>query len=82
MHHKTKILFVITKSNWGGAQRYVFDLATNLPKEDFDVSVAFGQHGFLAKELNKADIKTVTLASMQRDISWLADWRNRFFHRR
>jgi hypothetical protein len=23
----TKILFVITKSNWGGAQRYVFDMA-------------------------------------------------------
>ena len=25
-----KILYLITKSNWGGAQKYVFDLATNL----------------------------------------------------
>ncbi len=23
-----KILYVITKANWGGAQRYVYDLAT------------------------------------------------------
>ena len=23
----TRILFVITKANWGGAQRYVYDLA-------------------------------------------------------
>ena len=37
---RTKILFVITKSVWGGAQRYVFDLATNLPKDQFDVAVA------------------------------------------
>ena len=26
---KTKVLFLITKSNWGGAQRYVYDIATN-----------------------------------------------------
>ncbi|OGZ47230.1 MAG: hypothetical protein A3J54_01330 [Candidatus Ryanbacteria bacterium RIFCSPHIGHO2_02_FULL_45_13b] len=39
---RTKILFVITKSVWGGAQRYVFDLATNLPQNQFDVAVACG----------------------------------------
>ncbi|WP_218137178.1 hypothetical protein, partial [Vibrio cholerae] len=27
---KQKILYVITKGNWGGAQRYVFDLAVSL----------------------------------------------------
>ncbi len=27
-----KILYFITKSNWGGTQRYVYDLATNLNK--------------------------------------------------
>ncbi len=39
---RKKILFVITKSVWGGAQRYVFDLATNLPKDKFNVAVACG----------------------------------------
>ena len=33
---KRKILYVITKGNWGGAQRYVFDLAAHLPKDRFE----------------------------------------------
>ena len=28
-----KIFYVITKSNWGGAQKYVYDLATGLSME-------------------------------------------------
>jgi len=42
---KTKILYVITKSNWGGAQRYVYDLATSLPKKEFEVMVVLGGEG-------------------------------------
>ena len=42
-----KVLFCITKSNWGGAQRYVYNLATNLPKEAYTVSVALGGTGVL-----------------------------------
>ncbi|MHB8710396.1 MAG: glycosyltransferase [Minisyncoccota bacterium] len=64
-----KILFVITKSNWGGAQRYVYDLATNLPKDEFEVSVAFGLEGLLAKRLREAGIVTFPLKALQRDVS-------------
>ncbi|HVV39421.1 MAG TPA: glycosyltransferase [Candidatus Paceibacterota bacterium] len=70
---RKKILYVITKSNWGGAQRYVFDLATSLPKEEFEVSVAFGQKGRLAEALQKAGIPTHEIKSLQRDISFGAD---------
>ncbi len=35
---RKKILYVITKSNWGGAQRYVYDLATAYAP-DYDVVV-------------------------------------------
>ncbi|MFA6394029.1 MAG: glycosyltransferase [Patescibacteria group bacterium] len=38
---RKKILYLITQSETGGAQRYVFDLAKNL-KEEYDISVAFG----------------------------------------
>ena len=53
---RKKILFVITKSVWGGAQRYVFDLATNLPQDEFEIAVAYGlsentTHENLAKKL-------------------------------
>lgn len=70
---KKKILFVITKSNWGGAQRYVYDLATNMPGDAFDVSVAFGQPGVLAERLFGAGINTYQIRSLQRDISAVAD---------
>ncbi len=74
-----KILFVITKSNWGGAQRYVYDLAASLPKDEYDVSVAlgrspatgeaFGMKGQLAEKLQEVGIKTYEIAAMQRDIA-------------
>ena len=75
---KKKILFVITKSNWGGAQRYVYDLATALSKTEFEVSVAFGQMGRLADELRTAGIPTYQITSLQRDISLFADIRSFF----
>lgn len=75
---RKKILFVITKSNWGGAQRYVFDLATALPKDRFEASVAFGQPGMLAERLGAARITTYPMPSLQRDVSAIADVRSFF----
>ena len=78
MTPRKKILFVITKSNWGGAQRYVFDLATSLAQDQYDVAVAFGQSGRLAEELRKAGIKTHQMQSLQRDVSFGADIKSFF----
>ena len=66
---KKKVLFLITKSNFGGAQRYVYDLATGLPSEEFEVVVAFGQSGLLERKLQENGVRTVSLPSLQRDIS-------------
>jgi len=65
---KTKIFICITKSNWGGAQKYVYDLATNLPKDKFDISVLLGGNGELKSQLEKAGVRTITLENSQRDI--------------
>lgn len=73
-----KILYVITKANWGGAQRYVFDLATSLPKEEFEVAVAFGQPGLLAQKLQEAGVATRPIQSLQRDVSAWADIKSFF----
>ncbi len=70
-----KILFVITKSNWGGAQRYVFDLATHLPKEQFEVVAAHGGNGLLAEKLRTAGIRTIAVKNFERDISAARDLR-------
>ncbi|MBI2022977.1 glycosyltransferase [Candidatus Giovannonibacteria bacterium] len=60
-----KVLFLITKSVWGGAQRYVYDLAINLPKDKFEVAVALGGNGPLAAKLKEAGIKVINLPSLQ-----------------
>ena len=64
---KIKILYVITKSNFGGAQRYVYDLAINL--RGYDVAVALGGNGVLNEKLTASGIRTCSVASLQRDIS-------------
>ncbi len=73
-----KVLFLVTKSNWGGAQRYVYDLATHLPKNDFGVSVAFGQEGLLAKKLKERQITIFPIKTLQRDVSIGNDVRSFF----
>lgn len=79
---KRKVLYVITKSNWGGAQRYVFNLATALPRDDFDVAVAVGGTGLagstegeLAHKLRSANIPVCLVPSFARDVSIFSDLR-------
>lgn len=70
---KSKILFVITKSNLGGAQKYVYDLATSLPQEQFDISVVCGGNGPLVELLHTAGIRVVSIKTLKRDINILGD---------
>ena len=77
-HQRTKILYVITKSNFGGAQRYVFDLATTMPRDQFDVAVVAGGTGALLGKLESASVRTLSLPFLGRDISALADLRTIF----
>ena len=65
-----KVLFVITKSNWGGAQRYVYDLATNLPKEEFETKVALGGEGLLKEKLQENNIPIIPIPHLQRNINF------------
>ena len=77
MNNKKKILYVITKGNWGGAQRYVYDLTIAL-RNEFEVSVAFGQEGLLAKKLRAAHITIFPIETLQRDVSIFNDVKSFF----
>lgn len=68
-----KILYIITKSNWGGAQKYVFDLATSLPRDKFSIYVASGGSGKLQEKLAAEHIESIKIRSLERDISILKD---------
>lgn len=73
MATQKKLLLVITKSNWGGAQRYVYDLATNLNSE-YDVAVAAGGGELLFDKLKEKSVKTLRIPSLGRDIRAFADF--------
>ncbi|MBI2096604.1 MAG: glycosyltransferase [Candidatus Sungbacteria bacterium] len=70
---KRKILFGVTKAGWGGAQRYVFDLITNLPPDKFKVSVMAGAPGLLQNRLETAGIRFIPVSGLGRDIAWLKE---------
>ncbi len=72
---RKKILFVITKSNWGGAQRYVFDLAISL-SSTYDISVALGGNGKLKEILDNNHIPTIALTHLTNTISFQEEFRS------
>ncbi|OGI92610.1 hypothetical protein A2933_00570 [Candidatus Nomurabacteria bacterium RIFCSPLOWO2_01_FULL_46_18] len=74
-----KIIYGITKSNFGGAQRYVFDLATEAKKFGHDVAVICGSNGALVEKLKAQNVRVISLPYMQRDISILDEMKSFFF---
>jgi glycosyltransferase involved in cell wall biosynthesis len=64
--HREKILYVITKANWGGAQRYVYDLATAARDAGHEVAVVVGGKGPLTEKLVAANIRVLPLELKQR----------------
>ena len=65
---KQKILFIITKSELGGAQRYILDTSVSLAKQGYEVLVAAGGNGPLLKRVKfqAPDVKTFTLKRLKR----------------
>ena len=51
-----KVLYVITKANWGGAQRYVFDLALAAKAEGHEPAIAYGEPGLLSEYATHSSI--------------------------
>lgn len=73
MHTKQKVLYLITKSTWGGAQQYVFDLAKYINPNEFDTVVAVGGDGPLVDALNKEGLRVIQLSKLQRNVSLFND---------
>lgn len=70
---KMKVLLAITKSNFGGAQRYVFDLARHLSSTGHEVAVAHGGNGVLAEKLKRVGVRTIPIPELDRDVNILRD---------
>lgn len=70
---RSKVMYVITKTNWGGAQRYVYDLAVAAKKQGFDVHVAGGGSGELLTRLTDAGVPTSSITAFSRDVHLLQE---------
>ncbi len=70
---KKSILYIITKSVWAGAGKYVYDLATGLPKNKFEVIVAAGGRGIMAEKIIAANIPYFEIKGFQRDVNIFKD---------
>ena len=71
-----KILYCITKGNFGGAQKYVFDLATNIDTNEYEPVVLCGEGETLPNKLSDKDVRVIRLRSMQRDINILKEFKS------
>jgi len=74
---KKRVLLGITQSNFGGAQRHVFDLASSL-SDTHDIAVMCGGSGLLVQRLQAVGIRTIPLAAMERRVSLAGDIRTFF----
>lgn len=63
------ILFVITKAELGGAQRFVLDLAGYLQSQGHTVTVGYGEPGFLTEALSKQQIATHRFTNLKRGLN-------------
>ncbi len=79
---KHKILYLITKSNWGGAQAYVYTLATEFKRSGSETVVALGgtgergaSTGRLAQELASTGVRTIPVPSFTRDVGFMREFK-------
>lgn len=66
---RVQVCYFITKGVWGGAQKYVYNLATSLPKDKFNVTVICGEGKVLKEKLESQGVGVFEIKNLKRDIS-------------
>lgn len=75
---RKRVLFVITQSGYGGAQRFLHTLISHLDRNRYKILAVTGESqgpDFLADSLNQLGVETLKITSLKRGISPLADLR-------
>jgi len=70
-----KVLQIITKSNFGGAQKYVYELSKKMKSDGYNIVAAFGGDGPLKEKLQNEDVRTIEIESLHRDINIFSDFK-------
>jgi hypothetical protein len=77
MNKKKKIVFLVTQSEFGGAQRFIYRLITNLDLSKYEIIVGAGPRGDdkngLLIALEKNGINTIHLKYLRRGVNLFFD---------
>ncbi|MBT2259242.1 glycosyltransferase family 4 protein [Priestia megaterium] len=68
-----KILYVITRSEWGGAQKHLIDVVIGMKKKGLSPIVAVGDEGDLTRELEKNNVEFYIINNLVHQISLKQD---------
>ncbi len=75
---KLRILQIITKADWAGAQRVVYELCKYMRdnyKNEIEIDVAVGDDGLLVQKLREMGIKVHILNNLKHDINPIVDYK-------
>ncbi|NEU76498.1 glycosyltransferase family 4 protein [Hassallia byssoidea VB512170] len=70
---KHVVLYIITKSELGGAQKNVYDLIANFHK-DYEFNLATSRFGFLTEVVSSLDVSVYLISNLNRDIKLSSDF--------
>ena len=72
---KKRVLFIVTQSEFGGAQKFLYELTTRLDKNRYEILIAFdlgGKNDFL-NSLEQKGLKTKQLKFLKRELNPVLD---------
>ena len=59
-----RVMLIVTKGHWGGAQRYVWELSHSLSLQGFSILVVAGSQGLLTEKLQQEGIKSILVPGL------------------
>ncbi|WP_261807584.1 glycosyltransferase [Paenibacillus sp. N3.4] len=68
-----RILYAITRAEWGGAQVHVFDLIKHALEKRYECILVSGEEGELTERVREIGVKVVILDTLIRDIHVIKD---------
>lgn len=72
-HAKPRVLFLVTTSEWGGVQNFIFNLAQEMAHRGFEILIAAGGDGELGPRCAEVRLPYLKLKTMRREISLFRD---------
>lgn len=70
---KKRIIYFITKSYWGGATKYIIDLASGLDRNSFEIIIAAGGRGALYEKATELKFDYIEIPHFERRVTLLGD---------